>query len=186
MNQISLKEYNKFFINKDWANAKKVLEILLTDNLDSYWFYTSLSSVTYELKDYTESLKYAEIAYSMNPLSPLVLWDYGGALYALDREDEAIFIWKKILELDDNKIAFELTQEGLKWAVSLKNDCYFRIGEAYYYLENDVLAIENILTHLANRKRGLFSLYSKREALNLLKKIQDITVAPKSSEKSER
>jgi hypothetical protein len=51
------------------------------------------------------------------------------------------------------------------------NDSFYRIGQAYYYLEEDNLSVEYINSHLNKRKKGQKSLYSKKEVINFLKKV---------------
>ena len=168
-----LEKYYTYFKNQEWAKAQKVLLsiVKLSDDKD-FWVYTSLSSVTYELRNYKQALEYSKIAYSLNSESPLVIWDYAGVLYMLDKKDRAINLWQQILNIPEEVIAFELTSEGLRWARRLRNDCFYRVAEAYYYLENDGLALKYALNHLNSRKKGQLSLYSKKEVLALIKKIE--------------
>ena len=166
-----LKQYYIFVKDKEWQKAKTILIELIEKNNKGFWFYTNLSSVYFELKEYENALKYSEIAYSIKPESPLVLWDHAGSLLMLKRKAEAINLYKKILAMGDLEIAYERTQEGLKWTYSLKNDSNFRIAECYYFLEDFNLALEFIQIHLQKRKRGQMSLYSKRDANKLFKVI---------------
>ena len=167
----SLLEYYQFCKKEEWENAKNTLLSLENEEKKSFWYFTNLSSVYYELRDYQEALKYSDIAFSIEPESPLVLWDRGGVLYALKRIEEAVIFWEKIMAIEDNKIAFELTSEGIKWAISLKNDCRFRLGQCFYLIEEDDKALNYIDEHLRHRKRGLMSLYTKKEILNFREKI---------------
>ena len=149
-----------------------MLQALISSSKEeSFWLYTSLSSVCYELKNYEEALKYAKLAYALNTESPLVLWDYAGALYMLNQEQEAIDLWQRIIRINEEVIAFELTTEGLQWARSLKNDSLYRIAQSYYYLENDNMALKYAMDHLNSRKKGLKSLYKKSEILSLMSTI---------------
>lgn len=171
-----LEKYYEYFKNEDWLNAQKILEVLISSSKEeSFWLYTSLSSVFYELKNYDEALKYSKLAYSLNPESPLVLWDYAGVLYMLNKEQEAIDLWQIIIKTNEDVLAFELTTAGLRWARTLKNDALYRIAQAYYYLENDKLALEYAMNHLNNRKKGQKSLYKKSEILSLIEKMKGDT-----------
>ena len=169
-----LEKYYAYFKKQEWLKAQKILLSLekLSEEKD-FWLYTSLSSVTYELRNYKRALEYSKIAYLLNPDSPLVLWDYANALYVSDEKNRAIHLWQHILNIPEEVIAFELTTEGTLWARQLRNDCTYRIADAYYYLGDDKLALEYALSHLGARKKGQFSLYSKKEVLSLLKKIEE-------------
>ena len=90
----------------------------------------------------------------------------------LNQEQEAIDLWQRIIRINEEVIAFELTTEGLQWARSLKNDSLYRIAQSYYYLENDNMALKYAMDHLNSRKKGLKSLYKKSEILSLIKKIK--------------
>lgn len=165
--------YYRFCDNKDWQNALLELLNFLEEESNSFWFNTSLSSIYYELREYDTALLYAEKAYKLNPKSPLVMWDYAVVLLMVDKKQKAIKLWKRILSLEENEIAFNLTSEGLKWARALRNDCYYRIGQAYYYLGQDKLANEYIQTHLSHRKKGQMSIYTKKEVIKFLNKISN-------------
>lgn len=164
-------EFYTYYKNEDWENAKSELLKFLEIDSQNFWYNSSLSSVYYELRNYPVALKYAKKAFELNPNSPLVLWDYAGVLYMLDQEKKAIEFWEKIISLDDNEIAFELTTEGIKWAKSLKCDSYYRVGQAHYYLEDDNLAKKFLQLHLEKRKRGIKSRYKKSEVISFLDKI---------------
>ena len=166
-----LNKYYSLFNNREWEKAEKILLKLLENEPDNFWLLTSISSLKYEMKKYEESREYSVLAYKLNPNSPLVLWDYAGVLFMLDEEEIAIEHLTKIIDMGEIKVAFEETTEGLKWAKSIINDSYFKIGQAHFYLNNLDKAKTFILIHLNNRKRGLKSLFKKIYVLNLLKDV---------------
>ena len=100
----SFTEYYSYYKNENWEVAKKILKKLVKNEPDSFWLWTSLSSVTYELRDYKKALKYSRKAYKLNSESPLVLWDYAGVLYMLEKHKKAIKMWKGILNYGERKI----------------------------------------------------------------------------------
>jgi RHS repeat-associated protein len=71
--------------------------------------------------------KSAKRAYSTNPYCPLVQWDLACALYKLNKNYEAIKIWKKIISKGENRIADDECGAGKKWAQSLINDSILKI-----------------------------------------------------------
>lgn len=166
-----LNKYYDLFNKREWHKAEEILMTIYNPDKPDFWILTSISSLKYEQRDYKKALYYVEKAMTINPESPLVLWDYAGVLYALDKKEEAIIVWNKIIGYGYKSIAFELTTEGVKWAKSLINDCHFRIGQSYFYLGNKDKSIHHTTKHLSERKRGQMSLYSKKKVKIFLEKI---------------
>lgn len=165
-----LKQYNFYSKKEDY---QKALDILLEANQiesNDPWILTNISSSYYELKKYATALSYSELALKITPMDPLVRWDYAGALIANDRTEEAVKVWKSIINRGINNIAYKDCKEGLRWAKSLYNDCYYRIGHAYYLLDYYKSSIYYLKKHLKLRQRGIPSLYKKTLVLKYLKK----------------
>jgi len=171
IDQDLLNKYYMFSRSKNWLEAENILLKIYIKSEKGFWYYTSLSSLKYEQKMYTQALSFSEKAYTINPMSPLVLWDYAVVLYMLDQDKKAIELWKKIIVFGEHRIAHELTSEGIMWARSLINDSRFRLAQAFFYLENDKNALKYMESHLKHRKRGLKSLYGKKEVLSFKSKI---------------
>ncbi len=165
MNDKLYDQFRYFEAKEDLDGQKSVLKRLLNREPDHHLWLTILSSVYYELRDYKTALKYSIQALKIEPHCPLVLWDYAGALDMLGREKEAIKIWKRLLARGEENIAYGVCGEGLRWSRSLLNDCRYRIAVAYLRLGKEKLASRYFSAHLENRKRGLYSLYSKKELL---------------------
>lgn len=166
---------DKFYVeyhNENFNEAIILLNnILLKEGKGSFWIYSRLSSCYYELMDYDKALFYAKKAYRLNPNSPLVLWDYAGALTMLKKEKKAIELLKRIQNMSDDLTIYGFTDSDIKWMQSLKNDANFLIGKAYYTICEDILAEEFLSNYLSNKKRGMKSIYTKKKALQYLKEI---------------
>ena len=67
-----------------------------------------------------------------------------------------------------------LTTEGLKWAKRLMNDCRFKLGQSYYLIDEDFKSKKYFEEYLVYRKKGISSLYKKKEALEYLKELEEI------------
>ena len=166
------KKFYKAYHEEKWLEAKNLMhEIIRNEKRISFFNYSRLSSCYYELREYKTALKYAKIAYKINRKSPLVLWDYAGALMMVEKERDAIKLLQQIKNLDEYTIGHVITTTGTKWARALLNDCNFNIGQCYYRIHEDSKAKKYLLEHLSNRKKGLRSLYSKRQVLKLLNKL---------------
>lgn len=165
-------EFHSLYENEKWEKAKKILLELLNKEPKNFYLLTSLSSVTYELRDYEEALGYAKKAYKIYPESPLVLWDYAAVLYTLNKDKKARKKWEIIIDYGEEKVA-KITKEGLRWARRIVNDSRFRLGQSYFYEGNDLKSKTYFEEYLENRKRGITSLYKKKRVAKYLKEIED-------------
>ena len=172
MNKLFDKFYSAY--NKDkWLVAKDLMLLIIKKEKKlSFFNYSRLSSCYYELREYKTALKYSQIAYKINPKSPLVLWDYAGVLRMVNKERKAIELLQRIKALDKYKIGSVITTTGTKWAKSLLNDCNFQIGHCYYQIYENTKAKKYFLKHLSLRKRGLHSLYSRKQVMKFLNTIE--------------
>jgi len=148
---------------ESWKQARKVIRIELAKDPKSHWLLTRLSATYYEERRYKLALKCVKKARLIAPECPLVIWDYAGSLDMLGREEAAITIWKKLISRGERSIAFDECGEGLRWARSLINDCYYRIGNSYREIGNERLARSFIRKHLRGRKPRLPSLYEAKK-----------------------
>lgn len=166
---------DKFYLeyhNKNYNEAIMLLnDILVKERKGSFWLYSRLSSCYYELRDYEQALFYAKKAYRLKKDSPLVLWDYAGALIMLKKERKAIALLERIQNMSNNLTEYGFSKPDIRWMKSLKNDANFLIGKAYYTICEDELAKEFLLKHLSNRKRGRKSIYPKKLIVKYLKKL---------------
>lgn len=166
---------DKFYIEYHDRNFNEAIsllnDILFNEGKGSFWIYSRLSSCYYELMDYDMALFYVKKAYRLNSESPLVLWDYAGALIMLKKEKKAIELLKRIQHMSDDLTIYGFTDADIKWMQSLKNDANFLIGKAYYTICEDVLAKEFLSNYLSNKKKGIKSIFTKKKALSYLKEI---------------
>jgi tetratricopeptide (TPR) repeat protein len=168
----SIDIYNIELKSKNWDFCKNFLLKRLKKEPDNFWLLTSLASVYYELLEYKKALQFAQKAYNLNPESPLVLWDLATALSVNGREEESLIFWKSIIDLGKQKIGKELTTEGISWALSLINDCKYRIAKYLYEEGFYVEAIVYINDYLYTRKNKIFSLYTMKKATELQQNIE--------------
>lgn len=167
-----LNEFYQKYDNSKYAEAIQLLEMIMhNEKKISFWYYSRLSSSYYELRDYKNAVKYAQIAYKMKPTSPLVLWDYAGVLIMVKKENRAIKLLLKLQDIEDDFTIYKFERPQKKWMQSLKNDANFQIGRAYYIIRENQLAKEYFLKYLSHRKKGLKTLYSKKQVSDYLKKL---------------
>lgn len=170
--EILLSKFYKLYHEDKYEKARKILFKLLKNEPESHWILSRISSTYYEDRNYQKALVFAERALEIAPDCPMVLWDYAGVLDMLDDTKKAISIWKYLLNCSIEQIAFDECGEGIRDAKSLHNNCRFRIGNSYKYLNQKKLANKYLKLHLQNRQRGLPSIYTKKEVLKILESIK--------------
>ena len=156
-------QVNTCYARENFNKAKKILENALELAPDEYWIITNLAIAYYEIGKFKKALEYSEKAFNIAPADPIVSNYHATILRVNDKFKEAIEIWKQILNKSDEELLKSRFGEGKKWAISLKNDIRYNIGNAYSLIDDYKTAISFYQTHLDNRKRGLYSLYSKQE-----------------------
>lgn len=156
---------------KDWENARKAVLKELEVEPDSHYLVSRLALTYYEQRQYETALHYSQESMKLAPHCPLVLWNYAGALEQTGHEREAIRVWKRLLRRGIERIAHGPCGEGIRQAESLLNDCRYRIGKTYYFLDRPVLAWRYMHAHLTHRRRGLPSIYSRADVLWNLERI---------------
>ncbi len=100
------------------------------------------------------ALHFLELSYRLEPNCPFVLWNYGNALKQNNQKNDAIRIWKKLIDAYcSNKIPQEC-DEGNTTASIIVNT-YYDLGVTYNEIGNVDLAKDNLNIHMSKRKRGL-------------------------------
>ena len=156
---------------EDWENARKAVLKELEVEQDSHYLVSRLALTYYEQRQYETALHYSQESMKLAPHCPLVLWNYAGALEQTGHEREAIRVWKRLLRRGIERIAHGPCGEGIRQAESLLNDCRYRIGKTYYFLDRPALAWRYMHAHLTHRRRGLPSIYSRADVLWNLERI---------------
>ena len=163
---------NKYTIEENWAQAKKLLENELKKEPNDHWLLTQISEVYYEMRNYQKAIELSKKAIELAPECPLVLNDHALHLYMHEEDDKAIKIWDKLLKKGVEKIAQGECGEGLRNAKSLLNDVRIRIGKSYLETGQKEKALNYFQEHLNNRQRGLFSNFTKKEVEAEIKNIE--------------
>jgi tetratricopeptide (TPR) repeat protein len=149
----------KYLLQEDWQIARAIILKELKKTPGDHWLLTRLSLTYYEEHKYKKALKIVEKALKYAPKCPLVLWDYAGTLDMIGQHQEAIKIWKRLLRIGIDKIAYGECGEGLRWARSLLNDSRYRIGRSYRKMGKLKQASNYIFAHISHRTPGTPSIY---------------------------
>ena len=112
---------------------------------------------------YKESEKASMEAMQLEPNDVLVMYNYAVALYSNEKYLEAIVQLNRILKRRINSIAYGVHGEGLKWAMSIKNDSLYLKAICQLNLGKLNEAYSLIGKHLAQRRRGVYSDFTKKQ-----------------------
>lgn len=148
---------------ENWKEARQLILKKLRVNPESHWLLTRLGLTFYEERAYSVALKYETKALELNPLCPLVLWDYAGSLQMLGRHREALRAYKRITGRSLGSLADDECGEGRARARGLVVDCLYREALSHEKLGQHRLAIRAIRRHLKLRGPGCHSIYGARE-----------------------
>jgi tetratricopeptide (TPR) repeat protein len=148
------------FGREHWNSARKLILSELKKDKSSHWLLTRLGTTYYEERNYKKALEIEKKALLLAPKCPLVLWDYAGTLQALDKDLEAIQIYKKLIRKGINRIATEECGEGIARARGLIADCYFRLSISLFEIGKKKEGLKAFENHLELRGPGCRSIYS--------------------------
>ena len=112
---------------------------------------------------YKESEKASMEAMQLEPNDVLVMYNYAVALYSNEKYLEAIVQLNRILKRRINSIAYGVHGKGLKWAMSIKNDSLYLKAICQLNLGKLKDAYKLIVKHLAQRRRGVYSDFTKKQ-----------------------
>ena len=137
-----------------------------------HWLLTRLGLTYYEERKYREALNYHLQALEKMPNCPLALWDYAGALEMLERTQQALNVYRRLVRRGVAAIAHGPCGEGLAWARGLIADCHYRMSHCYNAKGKRAMATRSLLNHLALRGPGCRSIYSLAAVRQELRAVQ--------------
>jgi tetratricopeptide (TPR) repeat protein len=162
---------NRLFQEDKYSEARDFILKKIEEYPDDHFWLSRLSTTYYEEKDYNKALQIVEQALKLSPHCPLVLWDYAGALDMLERNDEAIRIYKRLIRRGINRLAYGECGEGIVNAREYVNDSRYRIGLIYANKGKFNLAQKYLREYINYRNQGFSSIYDLREVKKDLKQI---------------
>ena len=126
-----------------------------------------------EVQEFDKAFKCALRSYKLSPDDPFICYRYGCSLYYKDNYSKAIDIFQIILNSAVEDITSESCSEGKNYALSLLNDTRFMLGVVYLDMGAPTMAEQWLKEHLRNRKRGIFSDFSRKQVLQILEEISE-------------
>jgi tetratricopeptide (TPR) repeat protein len=146
-----------------WVEARALIRKELKQTPSDHWLMTRLGMTYYEQRHYKKALEVIQRALKLTPRCPLVLWDYASCLDMLEREQEAIHIWRRLMRRGIDAVAYGPCGEGKRWARALINDCRYRLGLAFADIGNRRAALYYLHRHLKNRVSSRGSIYGAQD-----------------------
>lgn len=158
--------------NNEWDKA----ESILLDNLklfpNEWWILTCLSQVNKSKRNYKIAYDYAKQAFEINSEDHICIYEYAESLLRNDETEKAISLLRKILRKGLNKIAYGRYGDGLMLGKSKINDSVALLGYAYFDLKDNKKARYYFRRHLKNRRRGIYSNFTKKQIEKALEKCE--------------
>lgn len=145
--------------HEKWEAARQLIEAALTDDPESHWLLTRLGLTHYEQFNYRNALEIQEKALAIAPNCPLVLWDYAGSLDMLERPQEALAVYRRLIERGVDALANDECGEGRARARGLYADCFYRMSHCFLALHRKDEALDALQRHLEQRGPGCQSIY---------------------------
>ena len=149
--------------NSKWQVLKTYLMEMKIKYPSEYFICTELSNAYRMLGMYKESEQASLEAMRLEPNDMLVVYNYAVALYSNEKFLEAIVQLNRILKRKINTIAYGVHGEGMKWAMSIKNDSLYLKAICQLNLGKLKEAYKLIVKHLAQRRRGVYSDFTKKQ-----------------------
>ena len=149
--------------NSKWQVLKTYLMEMKIKYPSEYFICTELSNTYHMLGMYKESEQASLEAMRLEPNDMLVVYNYAVALYSNEKFSEAIVQLNRILKRKINTIAYGVHGEGMKWAMSIKNDSLYLKAICQLNLGKLKDAYKLIVKHLAQRRRGVYSDFTKKQ-----------------------
>ena len=149
--------------NSKWQVLKTYLMEMKIKYPSEYFICTELSNTYHMLGMYKESEQASMEAMQLEPNDVLVIYNYAVALYSNEKYLKAIIQLNRILKRRINSIAYGVHGEGLKWAMSIKNDSLYLKAICQLNLGKLKEAYKLIVKHLAQRRRGVYSDFTKKQ-----------------------
>lgn len=166
-------QYNSIIKSGTTIEISEFLKSYLKQYPDDYYILTELSSTIISL-DKEEALKYSIKAISIEPNDNLVKYNHAKALIENEQHKLALKILRQIVNVNIEDIAYGIHGEGMRYAKSIVNDSIYLIGICYLNQGKSKTAYKYLSRHLANRKRGIYSDFTKNQVLKRLLKCNKI------------
>ena len=153
-----------------WSKARKLLEAEREKEPSDHWVLTQLGVTFYEERRYQEALQLFSASLQLVDDCPLTLWNVAGALDSLDRHDEAVGIYARLLKANMSPDE-DPCWESKEWADALKADCMYRLGLCFEHLGKREVAEHCYLQYMNLLATGIEGAYSVDDVLGKIRRL---------------
>ena len=160
-------ELTKYLEHSQFKKAEKYLEKEIIKTPDSVYLLTQMAYVLYKRNKEKRALDYAIRAEVIDNDDPLLLYTSGLILKGMDKFDESISRWDRILGFDILDLEEKCQDKNL--ALSLQNDARFYKSHCLYCMFRNADAKALLKEHIAHRRRGLESDFTIQEVRDFSK-----------------
>lgn len=158
-------------IKKDrFIAAEKYLRQELEKSPSDVYLLTQMANTLWNMGKHTKALDYALKGEELDAADGLLAFTAGRILWSLNRCEESITRWDKLLQADIDMIAKK--GFGKTWAKTLVNDARYYKADCLYCLNRNQEARLSLEQHINNRRRGLGSEFTIQEARYFLRILQ--------------
>ena len=149
--------------------------------MEDFISLTASSFDYYNKGEFKEATRASQAAYKLAPTNPMVMWDYGRALYMTGRPKDALRILKNVLKKRTEVIAKDMNWANIK-VEDFLDSTRFEIAQCYLHLNQINPAIEQLEKCLATREKKVKYYYSDFHVKKLLSRLQSLKQAMDSKD----
>jgi len=157
------KRIEKAIESDNWVVARELIKSELKRDPKDHWLLGRMALTYYEQRKYEQALHWDVMALQEAPYCPLLIWGYAGTLDMLDRNGEALSLYRYLLSWGEEQLAYGECGEGIRRARSLIADCHYRIACIWRDKRQWKRSAAEFDEYFAMRSAGCGSIYSLRE-----------------------
>ena len=159
--------------NSDWNGIITMLKRYASKYPNEYYIFQQLAQTYYieSIGQFQLACQCAEKAFNMEPDDDLNIYTYACSLYYVGRLEESFDLFSRMTSKNVDAIAYGEHGEGLLYAKSLINDSIYMMGVICQKRQQYKEAEELFTKHLANRRRGQYSDFSRKQVMNHILRI---------------
>lgn len=155
---------------QEFKKAEALIRNCLEKNPKDVYMLTQLANVLWNRHKDKEALFYADKAKEIDDEYPLLVFTRARILWSLEEYEQSISEWDKLLNMSEDDMAKR--GFGLRWAKSVINDSRYYKADCLFHLYKDCEALNLMEIHIANRKRGVQSNFTKADAIAFYKMLK--------------
>lgn len=150
----------RLFDAHEWDRARWLLDGELLATPDDHWVHTQIALSWYEDGRHAEAQQAIERALALAPECPSVRWYHGGILHARGQLDEAITVYRAMVEREPLWASRGACGLPVSIARGLVADAWWRLSDVYAARGDRDLAERAFTEYLERLGTGCLGLYT--------------------------